>query len=77
MGTLSLYLLTFNCARTAIQPNAFASHLFDALPYPQSPPDIPRAADGDLLAPGINLRLRDAKNTSNFAAEMIYSLFIS
>ena len=38
---------------------------------------IPRAADGDLLAPGINLRLRDAKNTSNFAAEMIYSLFIS
>ena len=40
MATLSLYLLTFNCARTIIQPNAFASHLFDALPHPQPAPDI-------------------------------------
>ena len=37
---------------------------------------ITRAADGTLLAPGINLRLRDAKNTLNFPAEVIYSLFI-
>lgn len=35
---LTLYLLTFNCARTLVQPDAFAPHLFQALepdtPYP-------------------------------------------
>ena len=35
---LSLYLLTFNCARTLVQPDAFAPYLFHALePGSQSP----------------------------------------
>jgi hypothetical protein len=40
MASLSLYLLTFNCARTLVQPDVFAPHLFHALPQPQYLPDI-------------------------------------
>jgi hypothetical protein len=40
MASLSLYLLTFNCARTLVQPNVFAPHLFHALPPSQNLPDI-------------------------------------
>ena len=40
MASLSLYLLTFNCARTLVQPNVFAPYLFHALPQPQYLPDI-------------------------------------
>ncbi|KAL9107821.1 MAG: hypothetical protein Q9227_007336 [Pyrenula ochraceoflavens] len=40
METLSLYLLTFNCARTYIQPALFSEHLFSALPASSSIPDI-------------------------------------
>jgi hypothetical protein len=32
MHDLSLYIVTFNCARNPIQPKLFASHLFSALP---------------------------------------------
>ncbi|KAI9780517.1 MAG: hypothetical protein M1839_006635 [Geoglossum umbratile] len=32
MHDLSLYIVTFNCARNPIQPKLFASHLFQALP---------------------------------------------
>ncbi|KAI9772669.1 MAG: hypothetical protein M1840_000264 [Geoglossum simile] len=32
MHDLSLYIVTFNCARNPIQPKLFASHLFKALP---------------------------------------------
>ncbi|KAI9866273.1 MAG: hypothetical protein M1813_001395 [Trichoglossum hirsutum] len=32
MSKLSLYIVTFNCARNPIQPSLFASHLFGALP---------------------------------------------
>lgn len=32
MSTLDLYVVTFNCARRPIEPQSFASHLFDARP---------------------------------------------
>lgn len=35
-----MYLLTFNCARTLIQPHKFAPHIFGALPQNVSTPDI-------------------------------------
>ena len=40
MSTLSLYLLTFNCGRTLVQPESFAPYLFNALPLPQTLPEI-------------------------------------
>ncbi len=40
MADLNIYLLTFNCARTLIQPHKFAPHIFDALPEHVSTPDI-------------------------------------
>jgi Endonuclease/Exonuclease/phosphatase family len=40
MANISIYLLTFNCARTLIQPHNFASQIFDALPPHVGPPDI-------------------------------------
>lgn len=40
MADLDIYLLTFNCARTLIQPHQFAPHIFDALPKDVSIPDI-------------------------------------
>jgi hypothetical protein len=33
MDSLSLYMLTFNCARTPVDIDLFASHFFDALPH--------------------------------------------
>lgn len=33
MDFLSLYMLTFNCARTPVDIDLFASHFFDALPH--------------------------------------------
>ncbi|PGH05256.1 hypothetical protein AJ80_08364 [Polytolypa hystricis UAMH7299] len=38
MAWLGLYIVTFNCARNQVQPDLFASHLFDVLPKtrPQS-----------------------------------------
>ncbi|KAI9812783.1 MAG: hypothetical protein M1827_004540 [Pycnora praestabilis] len=35
MAYLDVYTVTFNCARNFIQPEVFASHLFDALPTPR------------------------------------------
>lgn len=44
MDVLNLYVVTFNCARELIDPEAFASHLFDARPSikwnSSPPPDI-------------------------------------
>lgn len=40
MANISLYLLTFNCARNLIQPREFAPHIFDALSQYVSTPDI-------------------------------------
>ena len=40
MASLSLYLLTFNCARTLIKPSDFSPHIFDALDAHQKLPDI-------------------------------------
>lgn len=44
MDVLNLYVVTFNCARELINPEAFASHLFDARPSIKSnacpPPDL-------------------------------------
>ena len=40
MTTLSLYLLTFNCARTLLEPEIFAPYLFHALPQSQARPEI-------------------------------------
>ncbi|KAK2778590.1 hypothetical protein FQN53_001745 [Emmonsiellopsis sp. PD_33] len=42
MARLGVYVLTFNCARNAVQSDVFASHLFDVLPKsgPQST-DLP------------------------------------
>ncbi len=40
MATLNPYIVTFNCGREPINPPIFASHLFDALPKPQTAPDI-------------------------------------
>jgi hypothetical protein len=40
MATLSLYLLTYNCDRTLVQPDTFAPHLFQALPQPHRLPEI-------------------------------------
>jgi len=40
MASLSLYLLTFNCARNPIQPETFAASLFNALPTSHASPDI-------------------------------------
>ncbi|RVX69134.1 hypothetical protein B0A52_06847 [Exophiala mesophila] len=37
---LTLYLLTFNCARTLVQPHAFAPHVFDALEPGTRYPDL-------------------------------------
>jgi hypothetical protein len=48
MESLSLYILTFNCARNPIQVETFASHLFDALP---DSPSIDQ--QGSLTAPAI------------------------
>lgn len=39
MAWLNLYILTFNCARNTIDPDLFASHIFDGLP--QSNPNSP------------------------------------
>lgn len=38
MASLSLYLLTFNCARTPVDIDLFASHFFNALPHTDSSP---------------------------------------
>ena len=35
MKNLDLYLVTFNCAKTIIQPDVFGSYLFEALPQPR------------------------------------------
>lgn len=35
MKDLNLYILTFNCARTLIQPDVFGSYMFDAIPSDQ------------------------------------------
>jgi hypothetical protein len=40
MADLKIYLLTFNCARTLIQPHKFAPHILDALQKDVSLPDI-------------------------------------
>jgi hypothetical protein len=40
MAKINLYLLTFNCARTLVQPHQFAPPIFDALPENVSTPDI-------------------------------------
>lgn len=40
MANISIYLLTFNCARTLVQPHTLAPHIFDALPQNVSTPDI-------------------------------------
>ncbi|KAK4697684.1 hypothetical protein P7C71_g450, partial [Lecanoromycetidae sp. Uapishka_2] len=40
MATLKPYIITFNCGREPIKPPIFASHLFSALPKPQTAPDI-------------------------------------
>ncbi len=40
MTTLKPYIVTFNCGRDPINPTIFASHLFSALPRPQTAPDI-------------------------------------
>ena len=40
MTSLSLYLLTFNCARAQNDPEVVAAHLFQALPNSQIMPDI-------------------------------------
>lgn len=40
MAELSIYLLTFNCARSLVQPHEFASHVFDTLPEDGVLPDI-------------------------------------
>ena len=39
MATLKPYIVTFNCGREPINPTIFASHLFSALPKPQTAPD--------------------------------------
>ncbi|PLB33140.1 putative inositol 5-phosphatase [Aspergillus candidus] len=41
MNPLSLYILTFNCARNLVDVNRFANHFFDARPRNDpSPPDL-------------------------------------
>ena len=41
MNSLSLYILTFNCARNLVDVNRFANHFFDARPLnDSSPPDL-------------------------------------
>ena len=40
MGDLNIYLLTFNCARTLIQPHKFAPIIFNALAQDDSLPDL-------------------------------------
>ncbi|KAJ9645787.1 hypothetical protein H2201_003633 [Coniosporium apollinis] len=40
MSSLEVYLVTFNCARRLIEPAAFGSHFFDALPKDAALPDI-------------------------------------
>lgn len=42
MDSLNLYHLTFNCARSPIDVDLFATHLFDAVPHPSSfePPEL-------------------------------------
>ncbi|MCJ1276664.1 hypothetical protein MMC21_004471 [Puttea exsequens] len=40
MTALSPYVITFNCGRQPIDPPSLATHLFSALPSPQSAPDI-------------------------------------
>lgn len=40
MASLELYLLTFNCARTLIEPATFAPHFFDALASHARLPDV-------------------------------------
>ena len=40
MATLKPYIVTFNCGREPVNPTIFASHLFSALPKPQTAPDI-------------------------------------
>lgn len=40
MAELSIYLLTFNCARALVQPQLFAAHLFDGLAQDGLLPDI-------------------------------------
>lgn len=40
MGNISIYLLSFNCARTLVQPDKFAEHFFDPLPSNVPLPEI-------------------------------------
>ena len=40
MAHIHIYLLTFNCARTLVQPHEFGPHIFDALSQNVSTPDL-------------------------------------
>ncbi|CAG8062978.1 unnamed protein product [Penicillium olsonii] len=40
MDALSIYVLTFNCARNFVDVDAFAAHFFDALPAGSSAPEL-------------------------------------
>ena len=40
MSALKTYIVTFNCGRKPINAPVFATHLFSALPKPQTAPDI-------------------------------------
>lgn len=40
MPNLKPYVVTFNCGREIVKPDIFAAHLFNALPKPQTAPDI-------------------------------------
>lgn len=44
MESLNLYLLTFNCARTPVDVDLFASHFFDALPHTADSPTSPESS---------------------------------
>ncbi len=39
-GTLTVYILTYNCARAFVKPSIFAPHLFHALPDTSHPPEF-------------------------------------
>ncbi|EEP79428.1 predicted protein [Uncinocarpus reesii 1704] len=49
MGSLNVYILTFNCARNLIDTNRFASHLFDGL-HPGAPQTAAHLPDLLVLA---------------------------
>lgn len=49
MDSLSLYMLTFNCARTPVDIGLFASHFFDALPHTDTLADAESVTPPELI----------------------------